>query len=193
MTKCPNCKVGNFTVSGSHQFCDKCGLVLFVMTGEYIEECAKLVAILVSNTKFVTKEAFEQGISNLIATHVPMLDQWLATVAQGLDAFMHDIRNTIMTHAVNLQLPYLKTAEQFMDEFIAQDDKVISINKNKANILPDITIDGYLFAYGMFDRQTHISAKDEHICILESEPTTYKSAEAYREACQTWVDKQTLE
>lgn len=104
MNKCPVCKTGNLTKSGSHLFCDKCNFSQFVLTDDYLSACVNLLAELVSNTKFPSHKEFGAALMYHIAMHLPRLDDWLATIVSGKTELLEQIYDGVVSAAVNLQI-----------------------------------------------------------------------------------------
>lgn len=102
--KCYVCKTGHMSKSGSHLYCDKCNFSRFIVTNEYIDSCVVVLADLVSNTKYATKQDLARSVFVHIASHLPMLDQYLSTVVNGQEALGGVLFPAIEAQAVNLQI-----------------------------------------------------------------------------------------
>lgn len=101
---CPTCVVGELKLSGSHEFCINCGFIVFKMTQDYIDVCAKVLGVLVSNTIFSDNKAMEEQMVTLIERHLPKLDSWLSTISNGYHELIQTMRDQVKAHAINLQI-----------------------------------------------------------------------------------------
>jgi hypothetical protein len=125
-------------ISGQHQYCDNCGMILFQVTDEYIEDSCRLLGSLVSNTKYENYETFKEGVRVLIGMHLPMLEGWLSTITYGCDKMYAGMLNTIRTHAINLEIPdadtlapAIKDTEETIQVYNGDGTKVLEFKRKE--------------------------------------------------------------
>ena len=102
MNKCPVCITGSMVLSGAHKFCSNCGFVKFEVNDDYIEASAKFLASLVSNTRFYRPDAYYNILEEHVEKHLPQLQAWLSSIANGHSELMQRIADTAKSHAINL-------------------------------------------------------------------------------------------
>lgn len=104
MDRCPVCIIGTLKVSGSHMYCNKCTFSTFTMTQDYIDVCAKVVGLLISNTQFESMPKFHLHIDQLVEAHLPKLHLFMDSITTGYSIFMVSFTDVAIAHAVNVTI-----------------------------------------------------------------------------------------
>lgn len=132
--KCYSCKHGNVTQSGSHLYCDNCNFSAFVITSEYISDCAAMMGTLVSNTKFDSVEGYRDTVLGFIDIHQPVFSAYLHQELDkhAFDKFFTTFLEEVVVHSVNLQGPMFSTLNA--GEKIVPLDKVTTKNDTALNL-----------------------------------------------------------
>jgi hypothetical protein len=120
MTSCPICIVGAVHVIGSHEYCEKCNFIRFAFTDDYLVACGSVLAVLVSNTKFKEYKSYKTTLMQLISTHLPMMMNWLDTMAEGQKEFLHNLAEGVQQNAINLQIEDVVHNEEKTDDLVCQ-------------------------------------------------------------------------
>ena len=119
MKQCPVCKSGKVVQSGTHEYCNNCNYSQFMLTDNYIDSCVNVMATLTSNTRFASKEVYQNIVRQHIYKHLPVLSYWLNTLqheANFIDRFCEDT----MTQAINLVIDQEVINEEKNNDLVCQ-------------------------------------------------------------------------
>jgi hypothetical protein len=94
---------GGLVNLGPHKYCERCGSRIFVVNDDYIEHCLVLIGMLVSNTRYATKEAYESDVRRMLQMHCPMVIKWINQFVDTTEVLRYVYR-TVLSQAINIHI-----------------------------------------------------------------------------------------
>lgn len=158
MNRCPSCTTGLLKLSGSHKYCDKCNFTVFELTQGYLESATGLLAELVSNTKFPTRNALGHDILGLVESHLPKLNEYFTSVTSGQAELLAKVMESVETQAINLHIG----KEAFNESQVAKDLRCTCGNEDFKMLSPG-ELECSCSAVFRYDEQEGIY-KPEFVC-----------------------------